>query len=59
LRWQKKQANKNFFPFGLNAEQVAASRGWYSPHWHYGNEPETRAALDLVFSNLITKSERR
>jgi starch phosphorylase len=35
----------NFFLIGLNAQQVADSRGWYSPYWHYNNEPETRAAL--------------
>jgi len=23
------------------------SRGWYNPHWHYDNEPETRAAPDV------------
>ena len=32
---------ENFFLFGLTAEQVADSRGWYSPRWHYDNEPET------------------
>jgi starch phosphorylase len=42
----------NFFLFGLTAEQVANSRGWYSPWWHYNNEPETRAALDLMFSDV-------
>jgi starch phosphorylase len=47
----------NFFLFGLTAEQVAASRGWYDPHWHYDNEPETRAALDLIFSNHFTRNE--
>lgn len=40
----------NFFLFGLSAQQVADSRSWYDPFWHYQNEPETRAALDLVFS---------
>jgi glycogen phosphorylase len=40
----------NFFLFGLTAQQVAESRSWYNPHWHYDNEPETRAALDLIFS---------
>ncbi|WP_026873022.1 glycogen/starch/alpha-glucan phosphorylase [Inquilinus limosus] len=39
---------ENFFLFGLTAEQVSGSRGWYSPRWHYDNEPETRAALDLI-----------
>jgi starch phosphorylase len=41
---------ENFFLFGLTAEQVANSRGWYDPHWHYDHEPETRAALDLIAS---------
>ena len=37
---------ENFFLFGLTAEQVMGSRSWYSPQWHYDNEPETREALD-------------
>jgi starch phosphorylase len=41
----------NFFLFGLTAEQVVASRSWYSPYWHYEHEPETRAALDLILSD--------
>jgi starch phosphorylase len=48
---------ENLFLFGLTAEQVAASRGWYSPQWHYENEPETRAALDLVFSGHFSRNE--
>ena len=48
---------ENFFLFGLTAEQVAASRGWYNPHWHYDNEPETHAALDLIFSNHFSRNE--
>ena len=47
----------NFFLFGLTAEQVTTSRGWYNPHWHYENEPETRAALDLIFSNHFSRNE--
>jgi len=47
----------NFFLFGLTAEQVAGSRGWYNPHWHYENEPETRAALDLISSNYFSPHE--
>jgi len=47
----------NFFLFGLTAEQVAASRRWYNPRWHYDNEPETRAALDLIFSNHLSRYE--
>ena len=48
---------ENFFLFGLTAEQVAASRGWYNPNWHYENEPETRAALDLISSDHFSRNE--
>jgi starch phosphorylase len=47
----------NLFLFGLTAQQVAESRGWYDPQWHYHNEPETRAALDLVFSDYFSRQE--
>jgi starch phosphorylase len=48
---------ENFFLFGLSAEQVAGSRGWYSPQWHYDNEPDTRKALDSIFSNHFSANE--
>jgi starch phosphorylase len=48
---------ENFFLFGLSAEQVAGSQSWYSPQWHYDNEPETRAALDLIFSGHFSRNE--
>jgi glycogen phosphorylase len=41
----------NAFMFGLTADQVLNGRASYSPYWHYENEPETRAALDLIFGN--------
>jgi glycogen phosphorylase len=47
----------NFFLFGLTAEQVANSQGWYDPHWHYEHEPQTRAALDLIFSDHFSRDE--
>ena len=47
----------NFFFFGLTSEQVAESQGWYNPRWHYDNEPETRAALDLIFSDHFSRYE--
>ncbi len=34
---------ENFFLFGLTADEVASSRGWYNPHWHYEHEHETHA----------------
>jgi starch phosphorylase len=48
---------ENFFLFGLTAEQVVNSRGWYNPVWHYENEPATRAALDLMFSDHFSRNE--
>ena len=48
---------ENFFLFGLTAEQVAASVDWYSPWWHYENEPETRAALDLIAADHFSRYE--
>jgi glycogen phosphorylase len=47
----------NFFLFGLTAQQVDESRSWYSPRWHYDNEPESREALDLIFSNHFSRNE--
>jgi starch phosphorylase len=48
---------ENFFLFGLTAQQVAGSRSWYNPQWHYDHEPETRAALDLIFSDYFSRNE--
>lgn len=48
---------ENFFLFGLTAAEVAASRGWYHPQWHYNHEPETRAALDLIQSDHFSRNE--
>ena len=48
---------ENFFLFGLTAEQVANTRGWYDPRWHYENEPETRLALDLILADHFSPKE--
>jgi starch phosphorylase len=48
---------ENFFLFGLTAQEVEDSAGWYNPRWHYDNEAETRAALDLIFSNHFSRNE--
>jgi len=47
----------NFFLFGLTADQVEASRGWYNPHWHYDHDPETRAALDMIAADHFSLHE--
>ena len=57
IEMAEEAGEENFFLFGLTADQVANSRGWYSPYWHYENEPETRAALDLIFSNHFSRHE--
>jgi len=48
---------ENFFLFGLSADQVAGSRGWYNPHWHYEHEAETHQALDMIFSDHFNPKE--
>ena len=48
---------ENFFLFGLTAEQVAGSRDWYNPQWHYEHDPDTRAALDLIASGHFSGSD--
>jgi len=48
---------ENFFLFGLTADQVANSRSWYNPKWHYDNDPEIRAVLDLIFSDYFSRYE--
>ena len=57
IEMAEEAGEENFFMFGLTADQVAGSRGWYSPQWHYDNEAETRAALDLIFSDYFSQYE--
>ena len=57
IEMAEEAGEENFFLFGLSAEQVAGSRNWYNPRWHYDNEPETRAALDLIFSDHFSRNE--
>jgi starch phosphorylase len=57
IEMAQEAGEENFFLFGLTADQVTGSRGWYNPHWHYDNEPETRAALDLIFSDHFSRHE--
>ena len=56
IEMAQEAGEENFFLFGLTADQVAGSRGWYNPHWHYEHEPETRAALDLISSNHFSRT---
>ncbi len=57
IEMAQQAGEENFFLFGLTAEQVASSRGWYNPWWHYEHDPETRAALDLIFSGHFSQGD--
>jgi len=57
IEMAEEAGEENFFLFGLTADQVQNNRGWYNPQWHYDNEPETRAALDLIFSDYFSRNE--
>ncbi len=58
IEMAREAGEENFFLFGLTTQQVQDSRGYYNPWWHYHNEPETRAALDLIFSDHFSPHER-
>ena len=57
IEMAEEAGEENFFLFGLTASQVAGSRDWYDPRWHYDHEPETRAALDLIGSGHFSPGE--
>src|SRR5206468_8596695 len=57
IEMAQEAGEENVFLFGLTAEQVAGSRGLYQPRWHYENQPEVRAALDLIFSDHFSRKE--
>jgi starch phosphorylase len=55
IEMAEEAGEENFFLFGLTADQVAGSKGWYRPGWHYDNEAETRTALDQIFSGYFSR----
>lgn len=57
LEMARRAGEDNIFLFGLTADEVQGSRGWYDPRWHYAHEPQTRAALDLIASDHFSAHE--
>ena len=57
IEMAQEAGEENFFLFGLTAEQVANSRAWYNPQWHYEHDAETRAALDLIRADHFSRDE--
>jgi starch phosphorylase len=57
IEMAEEAGEENFFFFGLTAQQVAESRGWYDPNWHYNNDVETRAVLDMIYSDYFSRYE--
>jgi starch phosphorylase len=54
----REAGEENFFLFGLNAEQVAATKAFYSPRWHYDQEPEVKRALDQIAAGHFSGGDR-
>ena len=57
IEMAEEAGEENFFLFGLTASEVASNRARYDANWHYENEPEVRAALDLIFSDYFNRDE--
>jgi glycogen phosphorylase len=57
IEMAEEAGEENFFLFGLTAQQVADSASWYSPHWHYANDPETRTTLEMISSDYFSRNE--
>lgn len=48
----------NFFAFGMQAPEVLAlARNGYDPHRHYLDNPELKAALDLIRSGYFSRGD--
>jgi len=57
IEMAREAGEDNFFLFGLTAAQVADTRGWYDPWWHYNHDAETRGAIDLIMGDHFSRDE--
>ena len=57
IEMAEEAGEENVFFFGLTAEDVQNSRGWYDPRWHYENDDTTRRVLDLIASDHFSREE--
>jgi starch phosphorylase len=57
IEMAEEAGEENFFLFGLTAQEVADSKGWYNPRWHYDHDAETRAALDMIAGDYFSRNE--
>jgi starch phosphorylase len=57
IEMAEEAGEENFFLFGLTAAEVAGSRDWYSPYWHYEHDPDAKMALDLISANDFSRNE--
>jgi glycogen phosphorylase len=57
IEMAREAGEENMFLFGLTAQQVADSRSWYDPWWHYRYDDEIREALDLIGNNHFSARE--
>ena len=57
IEMAEQAGEENFFLFGLTAQQVADSKDWYDPRWHYDHDTETRAALDMIAGDYFSQNE--
>ena len=57
IEMAREAGEENLFLFGLSAQEVAGSANWYDPQAYYESDPETRAALDAIFTDAFSPNE--
>lgn len=58
IEMAEEAGEENFFLFGLTADEVAGSRSWYNPQYHYEHDVETRNAINAINADQFSPNER-